>query len=82
MQLTDGTAEVVEHVDGYAPEGALTTFFAVEPGRTVRLDPWAVRVLSIRTDRIARIGLIQPAVTCSPTNSAMPTSTLMSLVAG
>ncbi len=76
MQLTDGTSEVVEHVDGYAPEGALTTFFAVEPGRTVRLDPWAVRVLSIRTDRIARIGLIQPA-----TNSTNSTS-LMALVAG
>jgi hypothetical protein len=63
VQLTDGTSEVVDQVDGYAPEGALTTFFAVESGRTVRLDPWAVRVLSIRTDRIARVGLVTaPAV--------------------
>ncbi len=70
MLLTDGSSEVVDQVDGYAPEGALTTFFAVEAGRTVRLDPWAVRVLSIRTDRIARVGLV---------NQSAP---VMSLVAG
>jgi hypothetical protein len=48
----------VEHAtgaDGYAPEGPLTTFFRVAPGRPARLDPWAERLLSIRTDRILTI---------------------------
>lgn len=48
----------VEHAtgaDGYAPEGPLTTFFRVAPGRATRLDPWAERLLSIRTDRILSI---------------------------
>ncbi len=48
----------VEHAagaDGYAPEGPLTTFFRVAPGRPARLDPWAERLLSIRTDRILSI---------------------------
>ncbi len=58
VQLTDGSSELVDSVDGYAPEGALTTFFSVEMGRAIRLDPWSVRHLSIRTDRISRIALI------------------------
>jgi hypothetical protein len=52
--LTDGSTETVE-ADGYAPEGPLTTFFAVDPGRPPRLDSWSVKLLSVRTDRIAQI---------------------------
>lgn len=55
--LTDDNAEHVE-ADGYALEGPLTTFFRAQAGRTPRLDPWAVRLLSIRTDRIARIHVV------------------------
>jgi hypothetical protein len=55
LLLADGSAEVIDQVDGYAPDGTLTTFFTVEPGRAIRLDPWAVRVMSMRTDRIVRI---------------------------
>lgn len=55
LLLADGSVEVIDDVDGYAPDGALTTFFTVEPGRAIRLDPWAVRVMSMRTDRIVRI---------------------------
>ncbi len=58
VKLEDGSAETIDQVDGYAPDGTLTTFFTVEPGRAVRLDPWAVRVLSMRTDRIVRIARI------------------------
>jgi hypothetical protein len=58
VMLSDGSAEVIDHVDGYAPDGTLTTFFTVEPGRAVRLDPWAIRVLSMRTDRIVRIARV------------------------
>ena len=55
VQLTDGSTETVPDADGYAPEGPLTTFFSVEPGRAPRLDTWSVKLLSIRTDRIAQI---------------------------
>lgn len=55
VMLADGSAETIDAVDGYAPDGTLTTFFTVQPGRAVRLDPWAIRVLSLRTDRIVRI---------------------------
>jgi hypothetical protein len=53
--LNDGSTEVIDRVDGYAPDGCLTTFFTVEPGRAIRLDPWSVRVMSLRTDRVVRI---------------------------
>ena len=52
--LTDQTTQQTE-ADGYALEGPLTTFFRAQAGRAPRLDPWAVRLLSIRTDTVARI---------------------------
>ncbi len=53
--LNDGSVEVIDNVDGYAPDGCLTTFFTVDAGRAIRLDPWAVRVMSLRSDRVVRI---------------------------
>lgn len=58
ITLLDQTSDVVFDADGYAQEGPLTTFFRAEPGRPARLDPWATRLLSIRTERIARIEAI------------------------
>jgi hypothetical protein len=55
ITLLDQTTDVVYDADGYAQEGPLTTFFRTEAGRPARLDPWATRLLSVRTDRIARI---------------------------
>lgn len=55
ITLLDQNTDVVFDADGYAQEGPLTTFFRAEPGRPARLDPWATRLLSIRTERIARI---------------------------
>jgi hypothetical protein len=55
ITLLDQTTDVVYDADGYAQEGPLTTFFRAEAGRPARLDPWATRLLSVRTDRIARI---------------------------
>ena len=55
ITLLDQTVDVVFGADGYALEGPLTTFFLTEPGRPVRLDPWAIRLLSVRTDKILRI---------------------------
>ena len=54
INFSDSRNEVIE-ADGYALEGPLTTFFCTEPGRTPRLDPWATRILSVRTDSIAMI---------------------------
>lgn len=59
ITLIDSTSEHVEVADGYALEGPLTTFFRTAPGRTPRLDPWAERVLSVRTERIAMIRPVQ-----------------------
>jgi hypothetical protein len=59
ITLLDQTTDVVFDADGYAQEGPLTTFFRAEPGRPPRLDPWATRLLSVRTDRIARIEGVQ-----------------------
>lgn len=52
ITFSDGTVERIDGVDGYTPEGPLTTFFASDRGR---LDSWAVRVASLRTDTIAAI---------------------------
>ena len=51
----DTTIDVILDADGYAQEGPMTTFFQTERGRAPRLDPWALRLLSLRTDRILRI---------------------------
>jgi hypothetical protein len=56
--LSDGSSELVDGADGYAPEGPLTTFFCVEPGRSPRLDSWSTKLLSIKTERIVRIRLM------------------------
>lgn len=52
-----------EHVsaDAYTIEGALTTFFRVAPGRPPRLDSWATRCMSVRTDRVISIRLLDEA---------------------
>ncbi len=55
ITLIDDSIEVLDDADGYALEGPLTTFFRNQPGRAPRLDPWSTRVLSVRTERIARI---------------------------
>lgn len=54
----DETQENVA-ADAYVIEGALTTFFRVAPGRLPRLDSWATRCLSVRTDRVVAIRLCE-----------------------
>jgi hypothetical protein len=54
INFSDNHCEHIE-ADGYALEGPLTTFFCTDPGRTPRLDPWATRILSVRTDFIVMI---------------------------
>ena len=61
ITLTDGTSERLDDADGYALEGPLTTFFRCEPGRPARLDAWAVRILSVRTDRVLRVCCVEAA---------------------
>ncbi len=59
--------ESIEHIDAdaYTSEGALTTFYRVAPGRTPRLDAWAVRCMSVRTDRVIAIRLQEEAAASS-----------------
>ena len=57
--LTDDSVELVPDADSYAPEGPLTTFFAVDGGRQPRLNAWSRKLGSIRTDRIVRIRAIE-----------------------
>ncbi len=54
ISFSDNRCELIE-ADGYALEGPLTTFFCTEPGRTPRLDPWAIRIFSARTASISMI---------------------------
>lgn len=54
VRLRDGTTEVIEGADAYQPEGQLTSFFSLEPGRTT-IDCWSVRVASIRTNDIVAV---------------------------
>lgn len=63
ITLTDGTSERLD-ADGYALEGPLTTFYRCEAGRPPRLDPWATRILSVRTDRVLSVRSLDSA--CSP----------------
>jgi hypothetical protein len=61
ITLTDASVELAGAADGYAPEGPLTTFYRAAPGRSPRLDPWAERILSVRTDRIVLIRALDAA---------------------
>lgn len=54
VKLRDGTVETVQRADAYRPDGALTTFFAFEDGRST-IDCWSVRVASIRTTEIVAV---------------------------
>jgi hypothetical protein len=58
ITFLDESTECVE-ADAYTIEGALTTFYRVSPGRTPRLDAWATRCMSVRTDRIVAIRLLE-----------------------
>lgn len=51
---TGEDTHIVEGADTYAPEGALTTFFATRGGRGM-VDSWAERVASFRTAGITSI---------------------------
>ena len=53
--------ESIEQVaaDAYVSEGPLTTFFRVAPGRAPRLDHWSTRCMSVRTERIAAVRLLE-----------------------
>jgi len=50
--LQNGTTEIIDGVDGYEPEGPMTTFFRSGSSRQV-IDSWSVRVASVRTADIA-----------------------------
>jgi hypothetical protein len=56
ITYADDSNEMVS-ADAYVIEGTLTTFFRVAPGRPPRLDSWATRCLSVRTDRVVAIRL-------------------------
>jgi hypothetical protein len=57
ITFLDETIERVQ-ADAYTIEGALTTFFCVAEGRPPRLDSWATRCMSVRTDRVLAIRLV------------------------
>ena len=61
FQITfqNGNTEIVDGVDGYEPEGPMTTFFCRGSSRTV-IDSWSVRVASVRT---ADISVVRRLVT-------------------
>ena len=59
VTLLDDALEVINDADGYTQEGPLTTFYRVDRGRQARLDAWSTRLLSLRTDHIAKIRLLQ-----------------------
>ncbi len=60
INLHTGGTEIVDGVDGYAPEGSMTTFFMAGSSRTA-IDSWSTRVASFRTADISvvrRIDLV------------------------
>ncbi len=54
VRLRDGTTETIEGADAYQPDGQLTSFFALDEGRTT-IDCWSTRVASIRTAEIVSV---------------------------
>ncbi|MDH4169760.1 MAG: hypothetical protein OEW42_09245 [Acidimicrobiia bacterium] len=50
--LQNGSTEIIDGVDGYEPEGPMTTFFRSGSSRAV-IDSWSERVASVRTVDIA-----------------------------
>lgn len=60
VKLRDGTVETIEGADAYQPDGQLTTFFALEDGRSA-VDCWSVRMASIRTTEIVAVWRRQDA---------------------
>jgi hypothetical protein len=61
ITLSDNRVEWVEGADSWQQEGPMTTFFTTEEGRG-RLDAWAVKLASYRTDRLVRIRRAEPRV--------------------
>jgi hypothetical protein len=53
VTLADGREERVHGADAYQPEQSMTTFFST--GGRQRIDCWAVRMASFRTDQILAI---------------------------
>jgi len=47
----DGAEHVIDDADAYLQEGAMTTFFSTDGGRSV-VDCWSTRVASFRTSEI------------------------------
>lgn len=60
IRLKDGTTETVVGADAYQPDGAFTTFFAFEAGRST-VDCWSTRLASIRSAEIVAIWRREPA---------------------
>lgn len=59
VRQIDTRARLVRGADTYAPEGALTTFFATRDARGI-VDSWATRVASFRTADISSIERVVP----------------------
>jgi hypothetical protein len=65
VTINDGTVERIDDADTYQLEGPLTTFFTTE-GRSGPLSAFAVRVASLRTDRIFAVRRVDPASPMQP----------------
>ncbi|NNE75419.1 MAG: hypothetical protein HKN26_17275 [Acidimicrobiales bacterium] len=65
IALTNDRTEIVDGVDGYEQEGAMTTFFIRGSSRQV-IDSWSVRVASYRTAEIQTIRRMTADATAAP----------------
>ncbi|MGI9604314.1 MAG: hypothetical protein ACR2QE_20715 [Acidimicrobiales bacterium] len=57
--LQNGSTEIIDGVDGYEPEGPMTTFFRSGSNRQV-IDSWSERVASVRTADISVVRRLIP----------------------
>ena len=57
--LQNGSTEIIDGVDGYEPEGPMTTFFRSGSNRQV-IDTWSERVASVRTADISVVRRLVP----------------------
>ncbi len=81
ISLVDDTVEWVDGADSWQQEGPMTTFFATDEGRG-RLDAWAVKLASYRTDRLVRIRRAQSRAEAGTIEPVGAATTMLSRVTG
>jgi len=77
ITLTNDSVQYVDNAEAYQQEGPMPTFFVTDTN-SGRLDSWATRLASFRSNDVAMIRRVQADVT--PISAARPRLDVVELV--